>query len=483
MHESRSWIWDRLGSTEQAKIIDWLAPSAQVAYGNNNWKWFANVTQAFLRSVGGPVDENLINANIELLDSWYLGNVDGRGGWYKDGEQGSIDWYNGWVMHLFALWYCRMSAGVPGVEELLERYRSRLRDYLSQATWLFGAEAAPLFQGRSLIYRYATVAAPWAGLIFDADPCPPGTLRRLALGGIQYFAERGAFTDDGLLSMGWHGRYEPMRQPYSGPGSPYWSSLGLAGLVLDDDHPAWTAPEQPLPIEAGDIQESIPLAGWLVSGTRNDGIVRVINHGVDHSAGHGNHEDPLYGRLAYSTVTAPAALPPGSLADNQVVLIDAAGGASRRVGFARVLTSRRIAASAWGPITCTSVVHGAIEVRVIRLHALHEDDLAGARLLVSGFAVPQHPAPGARQRLRSEVRILLGAGKETSTEHDQDNPFGSALLINSAEFPAVQAGQAYAVGVSLTDQDQQTAWPTVDAEDDSVKINWPDGTVDLVARD
>lgn len=481
LHESRSWIWDRLDSRDQDQIIDWLAPSAQVTYGNNNWKWFANVTQAFLRSVGGPVDENLINSNIELLDSWYLGNVDGRGGWYKDGEHGSIDWYNGWVMHLFALWYCRMSEDVPGVDELLVRYRSRLRDYLSQAIWLFGADAAPLYQGRSLIYRYATVGAGWAGMIFDADPCPPGTLRRLALGGVRYFAERGAFTDDGLLSMGWLGRYEPMRQPYSGPGSPYWSSLGLAGLVLGDEHPAWTAPEQPLPVEEADVQESIPAAGWLVSGTRSDGIVRVINHGVDHSALHDDQEDPVYGRLAYSTVTAPAALPPGTIADNQVLLVDASGGTTHRVGFARVLTSRRIAASAWGPISCTSVAHGAIEVRIVRLQAVQADDLVGARLLVSGFAVPQRPMPGARQRLRSEVRILLGDGKQLSTEHEQDNPFGSALLINSAEFPTVQADQPYAVGISLTEEEQQTAWPMVFEDGASVKINWPDGTVDLIS--
>lgn len=481
LHESRSWIWDRLGDTERQRIIDWLAPSAEVGYGNNNWKWFANVTQAFLRSVGGPYDQKLINANIELLDSWYLGDSDGRGGWYKDGEHGSIDWYNGWVMHLFALWYCRMSQGVAGIDELQERYRGRLRDYLSQAAWLFGAEAAPLFQGRSLIYRYATVGAVWAGAIFDADPWSPGTLRRLAIGGVRHFAERGVFDRDGLLTMGWLGRYEAMRQPYSGPGSPYWSSLGLAGLVIGADDPFWTVPEQPLPIETGDISEAIVPAGWLVSGTRDDGIVRVINHGVDHSASHDDREDPLYGRLAYSTVTAPVAVD-GLPADNQVVLVGGGGETTRRTGFTRVLTSRRIAASAWGPISCTSVVHGPIEVRVIRLHAEHPDDLAGARLLVSGFALPQQPVAGARQRLRSEVRILLGEGHDRSAEHDQDNPFGSRMLINSAEFPVVGTGHPYAVGISLYDEDRgsRPAWPTVTEESDAIMISWPDGTVDLI---
>jgi hypothetical protein len=476
LHESRSWIWDRLGNADQQRIIDWLVPSAEVGYGNNNWKWFANVTQAFLRSVDGPHDEKLINDNIALLDSWYL-----DGGWYNDGERGSIDWYNGWVMHLFGLWYCRMSEGVSGVDELLDRYRERLRDYLSQAAWLFGADGAPLFQGRSLIYRYATVGAPWAGVIFDADPWTPGTLRRLAVGGVRYFAERGAFSPDGLLSMGWLGRHEAMRQPYSGPGSPYWSSLGLAGLVIGADDPFWTTPEHPLPIETGDIAEPIVPAGWLVSGTREDGIVRVINHGVDHSAAHDDQEDPLYGRLAYSTVTAPAPREIGPPADNQVVLVGPAGETTRRVGFARLLTGRRIAASAWGPITCTSVVHGAVEVRIIRLQSERPGDLDGVRLLVSGYAVPQQPVPGARQQLRSDVQILLGEGKQSSTDHDQDNPFGSRLLINNAEFTALSVDQPYAVGISLTDGAEQPVWPSVVAEADAVRVGWPDGTVDLVS--
>jgi len=481
LHESRSWIWDRLSRSEQHKIIDWLAPSAEVTYGDNNWKWFANVTQAFLRSVDGPHDEKLINANIDLLDSWYLGDSDGRGGWYKDGEHGSIDWYNGWVMHLFALWYCRMSEGLPGIDELQERYRSRLRDYLSQVGWLFGSGSAPLYQGRSLIYRYATAAAPWAGVIFDADPWTPGTLRRLAVGAVRHFAERGAMTGDGLLSMGWLGRYEPMRQAYSGPGSPYWSSLGLAGLVLGPEHPVWDTPEQPLPIETADIQESIAPAGWLVSGTERDGIVRVINHGVDHPAGPDGQEDPLYGRLAYSTVTAPAALPPGTPADNQVTLIDEAGRATQRIDFVNLLTSRRIAGSAWGPITCTSVANGPIEVRVVRLSTVDDHDLDGLHLHISGYAVPRRQTVGARAGLRSEARILLGNGESGSTEHDQDNPFGAGLLINHARFDSLADGEPYVVAISLATDDHELTWPTAVSRGEGVEISWPDGTIDLVS--
>jgi hypothetical protein len=89
--------------------------------------------------------------------------------------------------------------------------------------------------------------------------------------------------------------------------------------------------------------------------------------------------------------------------------------------------------------------------------------------------------PGARQQLRSDVQILLGEGKQSSTDHDQDNPFGSRLLINNAEFTALSVDQQYAVGISLTDGAEQPVWPSVVAEADAVRVGWPDGTVDLVS--
>ncbi len=480
LHESRAWIWDQLDARTRRRVIDWLAPSAQVAYGLNNWRWFCNVTQAFLRSVGGPYDQRLIDDNIALMDQWYLGERDGVGGWYRDGPEGSIDWYNGWVMHLFALWYCRMSAGVPGVEALQQRYRSRLRDHLQKLPLLFGGDGAPLFQGRSLIYRYATVGAAWAGAIFDASPIPAGQLRRLGFGAIDYFLDRGAFREDGLLSMGWLGRYEPMRQPYSGPGSPYWSSLGLAGLVIGADDPFWAGPEEPLPVQSGDTDAAIPQAGWLVTGTRADGIVRVINHGVDHG---GSVEDPLYGRLAYSTATAPMnAAAEDGIADNQVVLIGPDGNRSLRRPFTAADIHDRQACSGWSGLVCWSVVHRGVEVRLVRPGTGTPD---GSRLIISGYAVPQRPAAGARTGLQAPVHCLLGDGVAASTVHERDhNPFGSQLRIDRVEFASVSAGGWYAAGIGLYDHDHRSDgphWPEVSVTDGQPTVRWPDGRMDRIS--
>ncbi len=95
-------------------------------------------------------------------EDWYAGD-----GWYTDGGTRNFDHYNGWAMHLYPLWYCRI-AGPLANPGLAERYRLRLRRYLSDAAHLVGGDGAPLFQGRSLTYRFAALAPFWAGALFDA---------------------------------------------------------------------------------------------------------------------------------------------------------------------------------------------------------------------------------------------------------------------------------------------------------------------------
>ncbi|MBB5977423.1 DUF2264 domain-containing protein [Kribbella solani] len=471
LHESRRWIWDALPSSAQERIVEWLAGSVGAWYPESNWQWFHNVTHAFLRSVGGPHDQAKVDEYLEYLDSCYLDE-----GWYTDGRGGNVDWYAGFVMQLFSLWYCRMS----GDHERQLRYAARLKAYVASAADLFGADGAPLYQGRSLVYRHAVVGALWTAAVFDASPLPPGRLRRTCLGAIKYFVDRGAYDEHGLLSQGWHDRFEPMRQSYSGPGSPYWASLGLAGLVLPESHPVWTEPEEPAPIDVGDHVHAIRPIGWIVSGTASDGIVRVTNHRAETPDG----ENQLYSRFAYSTVTAPVPLPSGAAdqaVDNQVAVIDTHGRWSQRPHIKlQVINTHRAESqhvatfakpSEPGPtLTCVSLVRGAVEVRAVRV----EPGGSCVALVVSGYAVPRRPAPGARVGLVSGVTALTGGGRTGHSVHLLASPFGAELEVPWCRFDSPAADQWYVVAVCLGGS--TPTWPIFDA--DQAKVCWPDGSVD-----
>jgi hypothetical protein len=215
-------------------------------------------------------------------------------------------------------------------QELGSTYRSRLGAFLEDYVHLIGADGAPLHQGRSLIYRMAAAAPLWAGEVFDCTPLAPGQTRRAASGILRYFMAGGVPNDDDLLTLGWTHPFAGMVQPYSGAGSPYWAAKGFLGLLLPSSHPAWTADEQPLPVETADVHRVLRGPNWLVQSTRGDGIVRVHNHGSDAiEVGAESTDDPYYAHLWYSTATAPRVLA-GSIADDHLTLIDPQGASTGR---------------------------------------------------------------------------------------------------------------------------------------------------------
>jgi hypothetical protein len=303
-----------------------------------------------------------------------------------------------------------------------------------------------------------------------------------------------------------------MRQSYSGPGSPYWASLGLAGLALPESHPVWAATEEPAPTDRADFTRPIRPIGWLASGTVADGIVRVINHGVDHSAAVPKIENPDYNRYGYSTATAPVPLPDGSSGrpvDNQVALVDSEGRWSQRpiidlisiddhraesrqlVRFARPDPSptrpepesptrpEPVEGFDDGPeLRCVSIVRGAVEVRAVRLS--FPEPVEGQALVISGYAVPRQPFPGARTDLINSVVSLTDAGTIGSSVHPIDNPFGADLEVHWIRFDDPQPDRWYVAAIGLGEREPE--WPTAEVDHETdLMITWPDGESDRLA--
>jgi len=478
LHESRAQVWDRLDDRTRAQVVEWMAPALEVTYSASNWLWFQNVTLAFLRSVGGPWDEAVIEKKIATLDTFYQGD-----GWYTDGRREGrathYDWYNGWVMHLFSLWYCRMS-GETG--ELLDRYRDRLRQYLGTAQHLVGSDGAPLHQGRSLVYRFATASPYWAGAIFDASPLSPGATRRLTSGILSWFTKAGAWNEHGVLSLGWRDAFPPMRQSYSGPGSPYWASLGFAGLVLPPTHPVWTDREDPLQLEQSDVSVVARPPGWLISGTTADGVVRVVNHGTDHAGTEPGMEDPLYSRHAYSTTTAPDLVGPEEVPDSQIAVRSHDGRWSQRRPITLLHLGPRTAVSRFPvhfgteeqtelSVVTASVLRGPVEVRIARVDGTYDGEPLS--LAISGYALATDTG------LTSTVTPLVGEWREGTSTREGVNAFGDVSITPWVETP-LEVGRVYAAAVVLGGS---ASGVTVEVDGATVVVTWPDQQEDVVQLD
>ena len=413
LHLTRDTVWARLDDGAREQTIEYLATFAGRPYPPNNWAWFRIMVSYFLESVGGPFSAADRDEDFALLDSFDL-----PGGWIADGVGRNFDHYCGWALPFYPMIWSEMVAGDARHAARVARYRARLDDYLDDALHLIGADGAPLLQGRSLTYRFATAAPAWAAAFHGESRHDPGLLRRAASGQLRHFVERGAPDADGILTLGWHQPWRAIAQNYSGLGSPYWAAKGMLGLALPASHPAWTTTEQPLPIDEGPFARAIAAPGWLAVGT-GDGIVRVVNHGTDHrTEGSLDPDAPLYAKFGYSTATAPVLSGPGVAApvDGTVALVRD-GLPSHRSGFTagpcRMLDDETLIGSStarthWpigyavapnhgvdthtgrtdvGPLLdIVSVVRGAWEVRFVRVREAHGVDAAGQGATGQGTA-------------------------------------------------------------------------------------------------
>lgn len=391
LNESRPWLWDRLDERTRGHVVDWLSGFIGSHTGDNNWMLFQSAGEEFLASVGADHDRSEIDRGLDRLDRWSRGD-----GWYSDGDGQNFDHYNSFVLHSYPILWARMAvrSGVDGVEDRLVTWRERLHQFIEQFQHLIGPSGAPVMQGRSMTYRMAVVAPLWTGALAGATPLRPGQTRRLCSSVARHFVEQGVPDEHGLLSLGWYHHHLPMTQAYSGPGSPYWASLGFLGLLLPAEDPVWTEPEATVDGDTTDRVTSCPAPGFLVHNTHHDGVVRLVNHGSDHlgavptePAGSGPAAaepvaDPSYSRYAYSNRTGPEYVPADAV-DQAIQLVTAEGAASRR-GRIHRLGQGPDHASSWSPavwqsdpalvedldpvpLEVTSIVHGAYELRCVRI--------------------------------------------------------------------------------------------------------------------
>ncbi|MFF8394096.1 DUF2264 domain-containing protein [Streptomyces sp. NPDC016172] len=423
---TREALWDRLDEGVRQRTAAWLADALTAEPWPCNWELFPVTVGGFLAEVGHEPDASraAIDRGLERIEQWYVGD-----GWYTDGDGRKYDYYNGWAMHLYPV----LHAWLEQDERLLALYGDRLSRHLADYARLFGGDGAPMHQGRSLTYRFATTAPLWLGALTGRTPLAPGGTRRLASGALKYFLDRGAVDDRGLLSLGWHGPDDSVLQGYSGPASPYWASKGFLGLLLPPDHEVWTAREEAAPAEHADFVTPVGPPNWLLQSTRSDGVLRLHNHGSEDV-----RYDPYYTRLAYSTVTTPV-----DSFDNSVLV---AGDPSRTgiepLGVGEGWAASRHTAGGGARVTSVVLARGAAEVRA-HLVAGAEP---GTAVRVTGWTAPDGT--------RAELLPAVGLDHDLSGVTTGDTTLFVALARLTAE--ADPAPLAETVAVTASDEGELT---------------------------
>lgn len=236
--------WQQLDETTKKRYIERFQRLKVVRPAYNNWLLFRGLIEAFLMSVGEEADQYALTVAANKINEWYLSD-----GWYSDGPEFSLDYYNAYVIHPMYIEMLEVlnkhNFWTPVSTGLAVKRMQRFNIFMER---LISPEGTYPAFGRSVVYRmgaFQTLAmAAWKyGL---PEGLSNGQVRS-ALTAVMnnMFKVEGNFNEGGFLQLGFAGHQPELSNYYTNNGSLYMTSLVFMPLGLPADHPFWSDAAQP----------------------------------------------------------------------------------------------------------------------------------------------------------------------------------------------------------------------------------------------
>lgn len=260
----RDTIWPMLEPQAQSNLLAWLRRAAISDRPVNNWLLFGATAEAVVAVLEGRTITAL--PAYERFKPHYLAH-----GWFSDSATHRVvDYYNVWGI-TYQLAFLHLMQPNYDADFL----REVLLASADLTAHLISPKGVPIM-GRSVCYRTAASAPLSVATLLDPTPARFGLSRRANDCVWRYFLAHGAVRD-GTLTQGYFGDDPRVLDSYSGPGSSHWGLRSVIPALLHPPGSAyWTAPDLPLPVEAGDFRLDLPELGWVIEGEQASGDIRIV---------------------------------------------------------------------------------------------------------------------------------------------------------------------------------------------------------------
>jgi hypothetical protein len=377
-------LWDPLEEATRRRLVAWLSAVDRCAIRQTNWLFFRVLVDLGLARVGAGFDARAHDEALDGIDALYRGD-----GWYRDGVQGTYDWYGAFAFHTYGLLYAASGLGQP---RRVEQFTRRAARFAVDLQHWFGPDGAALAFGRSMTYRFAQSAFWGALALADVEALPWGQVKGLYLRNLRHWSGRPITDRDGVLSIGYGYGNPRLAEDYSSPGSPYWAMKAFLALAVGPDHPFWQAEEMAQAPAPRPVVQAAP--GFVLS--RDDEQVLAVGSGQPVAAWLTGGA-AKYQRLAYSSrfgfsldVVRSGS---GGAGDSTLWLVDGEGDQRERGTPEDVEVVGELIASRWRPwpdVVVDTVVWGQAPWHG-RAHRIR----TGRRLTTRefGFALGLDPDP------------------------------------------------------------------------------------------
>ena len=261
--QMREWAvlaWQLLDETTQKRYIERFQRLKIVRPAYNNWLLFRGLIEAFLMSVGEDADQYVLTVASNKINEWYLSD-----GWYSDGSEFALDYYNAYVIHPMYIEMLEVlnkhHFWTPISTKLAIKRMQRFNVFMER---LISPEGTYPAFGRSVVYRmgaFQTLAmAAWKyGL---PEGMSNGQVRS-ALTAVMnnMFKVEGNFNEKGFLQLGFAGHQPDLSNYYTNNGSLYMTSLVFMPLGLPADHPFWKDAAEPWTSQKAWSGQPFPIDG------------------------------------------------------------------------------------------------------------------------------------------------------------------------------------------------------------------------------
>lgn len=228
-------LWQPLTQNEKDRLA-----AVMLSYGDgptvaSNWKFFNIFVLSFFKQQGYAVNEKLLVEYLQKSLADYRGE-----GWYNDAP--AYDYYSMWAFQMYGVYWSQVF-GNEFYPTYAQQFTANFNDLKPNYPYMFSKDGQMIMWGRSITYRFASVA-PFPLMGYDNDPnLNYGWMRRIASGVLLQFLQHPEFLKDNVPTLGFYGAFEPAVQMYSCRGSAFWMGKLFFGLMVPEDSPFWTATE------------------------------------------------------------------------------------------------------------------------------------------------------------------------------------------------------------------------------------------------
>jgi hypothetical protein len=236
-------LWHPLDNATKANVIKELKELRRIRPGYNNWLLFAAMIEAFFLYINEEWEPLRTMVATQKMQEWYAGD-----GWYNDGAQFSMDYYNGYVIHpmLTDILKVQVDKGKGSTADYGQAVK-RMQRFAEVQERMIAPDGTYPALGRSMTYRNAAFQ-PLAQLALQhqlPEGLAPAQVRS-ALTAVmkRLFEMKGTFDAKGWLQLGICGHQPDVADTYTSTGSLYLCTTGFLPLGLPATDPFWTAPSQ-----------------------------------------------------------------------------------------------------------------------------------------------------------------------------------------------------------------------------------------------